>query len=315
VTEPCIQSPDHSRVRRWLRPVTLAAALALAAITAGIPAPRASEERSDSPKLQIIRDVVYGHKDGMALIYDVIKPPDPNGAAIVYVVSGGWVSRWAPPEERASGFKPLLDRGFTMLLVHHGSSPRYTVPEALEDVRRAVRHIRLAASVYEIDRERIGVFGGSAGGQLALMLGLASDPGRASDADPVLRESNRVRAVVAYYPPVDLRGIVGPSRRFPALDFDAELAPTVSPILHVSDDDPPTLLVHGEADRLVPVDNSKRLGAALEAVGVTTETVLIPEADHGFRVAAHRNQASAAMVAWFERHLLSRGRSVEGEAR
>ena len=94
----------------------------------------------------IIPDVVYGHKDGMALTFDVFRPPgEPNGAGILFMVSGGWVSRWTAPADARSGFEPLLNRGFTVFSVRHGSSPRFTVPEAYADVQRAVRFVRLHA--------------------------------------------------------------------------------------------------------------------------------------------------------------------------
>ena len=72
------------------------------------------------------------------------------------------------------------------------------------DVRRAVRFIRQHAGEYGVDPNRIGVFGGSAGGQLALLLGTTADSGDPSASDAVLRESSRVAAVVAYFPPTDL---------------------------------------------------------------------------------------------------------------
>ena len=113
--------------------------------------------------VKIKADVVYGHKDGMALVYDVIQPANANGAAIVYMVSGGWFSRWAPPENRAQQFADILEAGFTVIPVHHGSAPRYKVPEAYADVSRAIRHIKMNAEAFEIDVNRIGVTGGSAG--------------------------------------------------------------------------------------------------------------------------------------------------------
>ena len=69
-------------------------------------------------------DVVYGHKDGMALVYDVITPDNANGAAVVFMVSGGWYSRWSPPASRVEQFSHFLDAGFTLIPVHHGSAPR-----------------------------------------------------------------------------------------------------------------------------------------------------------------------------------------------
>ena len=257
---------------------------------------------SATAQVSVTPDVVYGHKDGMALVYDVFRPEEANGATVMYMVSGGWFSRWQPPARRQRAFQHLLDAGFTMIAVHHGSAPRFKVPDAVADVRRAVRHVRANAAGYGIDPERLGVYGGSAGGHLSLMLGLASDPGDPTAEQPVLRESNRVQAVVAYFPPVDLRGIAGPNERFPALDFDPTLAADISPIAFVSADDPPVLLIHGDADELVPISNSERMNAALTAAKVANEMVVIEGAAHGFRGPA-AERAREESVAFFTAHL------------
>ena len=275
----------------------------------------------------IIPDVVYGHKDGMALTFDVFTPAEPNGVGILNMVSGGWISWWMPPEQARPRYEALLSRGFTVFAVRHGSSPRFKVPEAYADVRRAVRFVRLHADTYGIDPDRLGVYGGSAGGHLSLMVGLASDDGNPTTEDEVLRVSSHVAAVVAYYPPVDLRaratpnehfpatlpdrslffasGVVEPAaaHRFAALDFEDVLSASVSPILHVSPDDPPTLLVHGDADPLVDINNSQLIHEALASKKVTTALVVIEGAGHGFREPAHRERATSALVGWFEEHL------------
>jgi len=163
--------------------------------------------------------------------------------------------------------------------------------------------MRLHADEYGIDPERIGVTGGSAGGHLSLMLGLDADRGMAGSGDPVLRQSNRVAAVVAYYPPVDLRGMTGPNDRFPALEFPARKAADISPLLFVDENDPPVLLIHGDADELVDIDHSERMYDALRKAGVTSEFITIEGGAHGFRGADAR-QAMNARVEWFNRHLL-----------
>lgn len=254
------------------------------------------------PSVDVVPDVVYGHKMGMALTFDVLKPTQPNGAGILYMVSGGWVSRWAPPERTAARLQKLLDAGFTVFAVRHGSSPLFKVPDAVADVRRATRFIHANAATWGVDPERLGVFGGSAGGHLSLMLGLASDEGDASASDPVLKEGDRVAAVVAYFPPVDLTSIVGPNDRFPALDFAKDEAEAISPIFFVSSDDPPTLLVHGDADTLVPLSNSERIYAAFEKADVETNLIVIKGAGHGFR-GKDAEDATEALVAWFQRYL------------
>ena len=118
-------------------------------------------------------------------------------------------------------------------------------------MRRSVRFIRQHAKEYGVDPNRIGVFGGSAGGQLALLLGTTGDSGDPSAADPVLRESSRVAAVVANYPPTDLARW---ATQQPVFKFTEAEAAQFSPIRFVSSGSAPSLIVHGDADTSVPID-------------------------------------------------------------
>ncbi|MHC4401127.1 MAG: prolyl oligopeptidase family serine peptidase [Planctomycetota bacterium] len=256
--------------------------------------------------VQITPDVVYGHKHGMALTFDVFTPEEPNGAGVLFMVSGGWYSRWAPPEQAAGRFGPMLEKGFTVFAVRHGSSPKYVIPEILKDVRRSVRFIRLHAERFGVDPERLGVTGGSAGGHLSLMLGTTADDGDRKAGDEVLRATSRVAAVVAYFPPTDVRPWVDEEssywKNYPALRFDAGQAAACSPVLHVTADDPPTLLIHGDRDKLVPLDHSEKIREEFGKSDVPCELLIIEGAAHGFR-GPDAEQASDATVAWFEKHL------------
>ena len=258
---------------------------------------------------EILPDLVYGHKDGLAMTLDVLKPrAGANGAAVLYMVSGGWVSRWSPPKESADRFQFLLDKGFTVVIVRHGSSPRYQVPDAVADVRQAVRFVRFHAKEWGVDPNRLGVHGGSAGGHLSLMLGMASDAGDPAADELVMRESDRVASIVAYFPPVDLRTMARgavpatPGQRFPALNFEKEKAADISPILFVTPDDPPTLLIHGDADTTVNISHSQRMFQALQENKIKSNFITLPGAGHGFRD-ADAQKAQAALVAWFEETL------------
>ncbi len=254
-------------------------------------------------EVRIQSDVVYGHKDGMALIYDVFYPDTAqNGAAVVYMISGGWFSRWTEPQNRVPGYQYLLDEGYTVFAVHHGSAPRYYVPEAYADVSRALRHIRMHANSYGIDADRLGVTGASAGGHLSLMIGLNADEGDPSAEDPVLQHSNAVAAVVAYFPPVDLRQMTGPNERFPALNFPRERAAGISPVLLADVDDPPVLLIHGDADELVNISHSVAMYEALQQAGVVSGFITIPGAGHGF-VGDDGRRATQARLDWFNKYL------------
>ncbi|HZU98210.1 MAG TPA: alpha/beta hydrolase [Planctomycetota bacterium] len=257
---------------------------------------------------EVVPDVVYGHKDGMALTLDVIRPATPKGGAVLWIQSGGWYSAWMEPSQWVGLCKPYLDRGLTVFIVRHGSAPRYAVPDAVEDVRRAVRFVRLRAKSYQVDPERLAVMGTSAGGQLALMLGTTADEGDPKSPDEVLRQSSRVATVIALYPPTDLRGwTTDPPeaiRKIPALKapltFDPRLEPEVSPLLKVSAKSAPTLLFHGDKDGLVPIDHSKNMQKALEEKGVKTELVVVEGGGHGFTPKQNEEVVAPAVMRWLE---------------
>ena len=257
-------------------------------------------------EVRIKEDVIYGRKDGMALTLDVIQPARANGAGVLWIQSGGWYSVWAPPKLLAAFSKPMLDRGLTVFIVRHGSAPRYNIPEIVPDVRRAVRLVRMKAREFGVEPDRLGVLGGSAGGHLALLLGTTGDEGDKTAKDEVLRHSSRVAAVVALYPPTDIRAWVkGPPdniKRFTALKFDPSKAGDYSPLLKVTDRSAAILLIHGDKDDLVPIEHSRKMYDALQKAKVKSKLLVIEGAAHGFN--AKQNQTVVpAMVDWFVTNL------------
>jgi fermentation-respiration switch protein FrsA (DUF1100 family) len=309
-------------------PVLLAAMVAALAASS---CTRSPEAASGSPmsggSARVTTDVVYGHKDGLALTFDVYHPPDPNGAGVISIVSAGWRSSWetmqqfvATPDglrpmtreeiDAVGGYLPahnymgLLDRGFTVFSVRHGTSPRYAMADIVGDMRRAVRYIRFHAGDYMVDAERLGVWGGSAGGHLSLLLATTAEPGVPGANDAFEREPARVYAAVAYFPPTDLErwGTSAIRGQFPAVDVDATAAAEYSPIRHVSGDDAPSLILHGDLDLLVPIEEGETMYRALQESGVESEFIAIAGSGHGFNQ-DDAVRANAAMVDWFERHL------------
>jgi len=256
-------------------------------------------------------DLVYGHKDGLALTMDVYAPTaEANGAGILFMVSGGWFSRWAPPESLMPLFQPYLDKGFRMFAVRHGSSPRYSIPEAVADVRRAVRFVRKHARDLQVDAERLGVFGMSAGGHLALMLGTTGNDGKADATDDLERISSRVAAVVSLVPPTDLRVCVWDApeslpayRNFPALNLEMEKAGPNSPLVHVTPDDAPALVIMGGKDGLVPAKHGHWIDKAFARANVKHKLVVFPDAGHGLEGTENRAALVREAVAWFDDHL------------
>lgn len=261
---------------------------------------------------KITPDVVYGHKDGLALTYDVLQPPEPNGAAVLWIQSGGWYSSWQSPQNFLVAGKPYLDKGFTLYVVRHGSAPKYNILESAADVRRAVRHVRANAETFGVDPQRLGVTGGSAGGHLTLVLATTGDDGDPKAKDPVLRASSRIAAAVALYPPTDLRTwVVDPPAEIrkhaglkPPLTIDPARSGDVSPVLHVNEQTAPTLLIHGDKDELVPLEHSNNLVTELKKTKVPHRLLVIEGAGHGFSKEQASEVVYPAMVGWFETHLL-----------
>jgi len=290
------------------------------------------EARADGPSYERKEDVVYGRKYGTALTMDVFTPKaGANGKGVVFMASGGFHS--SHDMIQPAFMTPFLDRGYTVFAVVHGSQPRFQVDEIVADVNRAVRFIRAHAAEYGVAPDRLGVFGASAGGHLSLMLGTAGGPGRANAPDPVDRESSRVAAVACFFPPTDWlnfgepgKAMYRPTDHLPpfraAFDYremdeetrlwrpiadDArlrEIARSVSPIAHVSPDDPPTLLIHGDADDLVPLQQSETLAAKLQEAGVPHKLVVRPGAGHGW---PGLDKDLSLFADWFDEHLKAGG--------
>lgn len=279
-------------------------------------------------------DVVYGRKWGMALTMDVFRPKEDqevkqNGAGLILVVSGGFFSDKAAINK---GFvQPFVNRGYTVFAVVHGSQPKFTIPEIVADMNRAVRYIRTNAKDYGVDGERLGVYGGSAGGHLSLMLGTAGKEATKPLRDPVESASSRVQAVACFFPPTDflnygkegevslgtgvLSGFKAP---FEFTEFDAgtkafklitdqkrreEIGKEISPAYHASSDDPPTLIVHGDADLLVPIQQAEIMVKNLKDAGATAELVVKKGAAHGW---GGMEKDLETFADWFDKHLATK---------
>jgi len=277
------------------------------------------------------KEVTYGRKDGMALTM-MVQPPagKSNERAVIWVVSAGWTSDFGWINLFKMLTKPISDRGFTIFYVMHGSQPRYAVPDAVIDLRRAVRFIRMHASEYKIDPANIGISGASAGGHLSLMMGTTGDDGNPSGKDSVDRVSSRVQAVACFFPPADLLNWKWPGdnqvvrrsiKEFQApLDFvewnphtlhytlvtdsvkRTEIGRKISPLYFVTQEAPPTLIAHGDVDKLVPIYQSQMMIEKLKEVNVPCELIIKPGADHGFW--NDMPDYTKKFADWFEKYLI-----------
>src|SRR5262245_20146334 len=287
----------------------------------------AAPGRADEPSFTRTEDVVYGRKAGTALTLDVLAPRrGANKAAVIWVVSGGWFS--THDAIRPDFVAELLGRGYTVFAVVHGSQPTFTIPEIVDDLHRAVRFVRSRAKDYDFDPDRLGITGGSAGGHLSLMQGTAGKEGDPKAKDPVERASSRVQAVACFFPPTDFlnygkpgenalgRGILaGFKAPFDFHERDAKtgtferitdeakilkIGKQISPITHVSADTPPTLIIHGDEDKLVPIQQAETFVAKLKEAGVEAKLVVKPGAGHGW---ADLPKDMELLADWFDRHL------------
>src|SRR5437879_11163177 len=123
-----------------------------------------------------IEDVIYSRKFGTALTLDVFQPEQPNGCGILFMVSGGFFS--SHDGINPGFYRALLERGYTVFAVVHGSQPKFTIPEIEQDIHRAVRFVRHTAAKYGVNPDRLGITGASAGGHLSLTLGPQGGPGQ-----------------------------------------------------------------------------------------------------------------------------------------
>ncbi|MEZ5403164.1 MAG: alpha/beta hydrolase [Bryobacteraceae bacterium] len=267
-------------------------------------------------------NVVYGMFSGAALLLDVHRPATPNGYGIVYISGSGWTAPLAysaaPLKSNGQSLqyaKPLVEAGYTVFTINHRALPRFAYPAAVEDAQRAVRFVRHDAARFGIRPDRIGASGGSSGGHLVSMLGTLDGKGNPDDPDPVERESARVQCVVARAAPTDFfhmrsNGFVpmsipagGEAMRKASREYRTLAA--ASPVTHVSRDDPPFLLMHGDKDESVPFAQSIEFEKALRAAGVTVKLLRVDGAGHGpsFPGATNPPDYLGQMVAWFDQHL------------
>lgn len=272
---------------------------------------------------KIANDIVYGHKDGLALTLDVLTPKDnAKGIGVILVSSGSWKSAKSDVEAEnvrkrnedhwAQG---LLAGGYTLFVVRHGSIPRYRVPEMVKDMNRSVRFVRSIASNYGVDPNQLGITSGSSGGHLSLMAALTGDDGNPNAKDPIERVSSKVQCVVAWFPPTDMinwgvtkgYGIVNAIR--PDLfknmfgkitDLEKQLR-EISPIYFATKDSPPLLLIHGDSDKTVPLQQSNLLEAKYKELGLPVKLIVEPGGGHSYWPGIVDEYKE--VWKWFDQHL------------
>jgi acetyl esterase/lipase len=249
---------------------------------------------------------------GARVAMDIVRPrtaTNEKRPAVVLIHGGGF--RRGTRESYLPVAARLAERGYVAATISYRLAPRHQFPAAVEDVKAAVRFLRANAQRFDIDPERIGAMGGSAGGHLALFLGLTGGVAALEGSGPNLEQSSRVSCVVNYYGPTDFTQSYAKSvdaAEVLPLFLGGDLAHAraahqrSSPLNWVTPDAAPTLSIHGTSDAYVAYEHSVWLTERLLAAGVPAELETISGAGHGFK-GADADRAEQRAFAFLDKYL------------
>lgn len=264
---------------------------------------------------EVEKNVVYCTCD-IPLMMDIYYPPntDKPMPAIIYVHGGGWYSGDKETGIGIYDIAPLVNSGYLVAAINYRLAPRYKFPAQIEDVKCAVRFLRANAVKYNIDPENIGAFGDSAGGHLVSLLGVTADNGLFEKCEINVQESDAVQAVVDLYGPSDLTtnfqvyNSLFLETIFNTTEPDADILKDGSPITYISSDSPPFLIIHGDKDDVVSLQQSQVLFERLTSVGVTASLLIVKNSGHVFTpiggaICPTRTQITDSIVNFFDQYL------------
>lgn len=240
------------------------------------------------------RDLAYrkdGHERQKLDLY-LPEKSDRPAPLIIWIHGGGW--QGGSKENTLPLRQGWVERGYAIASINYRLSGHAVFPAQIEDCKAAIRWLRAHAAQYQIDPTRFGVWGSSAGGHLAALVGTCGNA-KTLDVGEHLDQSSRVQAVCDYYGPTDLLAFVSrpgyenhANSRSPeslllggTVKEKPELARAANPITYISPDDPPFLIVHGDQDPIVPLHQSELLFAALKSAKLSAHFHTIHGAGHG----------------------------------
>jgi acetyl esterase/lipase len=281
-----------------------------------------SAASQDAPFTQR-ENVVYGEAHGIGLLMDIFTPTGKaNGLAVVDVISGSWHSDRGKIRDhmRAQTFDILCRKGYTVFAIRPGSITKFSGPEMLANLNQGIRWVKDHASEFGVDADRLGMMGASAGGHLACLAAVT-----AADAAPSGTKGStattRVKAVAVFFPPTDFLDYGGRVIDANSIDRLSDLVrrlalpagaaaesaeatllkvTQVSPARLVTPQAPPFLLIHGDADPLVPLQQSEVMLAALKKEGVPAELIIKPGGGHPWPTL---HEEVKVIADWFDKQL------------
>lgn len=296
----------------------LAVALALGSLLCASRA-SAADPAGDDRSFRIIEDITYAQVDGEPLRLDLYLPSGVENPPLVVWVHGG---AWRAGSKDNMPLTALVKQGFAVASVDYRLSPVAMFPAQIHDCKAAIRFLRASADKYGFHPKRIGVAGSSAGGHLAALIGVTNDhPKLEGEVGQHNDQSSSVQAIVDYYGPTNFLTILkqstphGLSVRVPALelligghpDKKPDLARFASPVFHVTADDPPLLLIHGDQDPQVPINQSHELHGLYKQRDLPVTFEVVHGGAHGGS-AFFDERRNELVREFFQTHLQGNGR-------
>jgi acetyl esterase/lipase len=257
------------------------------------------------PNVDIEKDVIYASAGERPLRLDVYRPEAPNGAAVLLVHGGGW-SRGSK-DMVAPAATHLAEQGFVVMAQEYRLTGEAPFPANIHDVKRAIRWAKQNAARLGFDPAKLCLEGHSAGAHLVLLAAATPDDVRLAPPEGLGEVSQDVAAVCAIYPPTLFHlGEVRPSgslpaRVLPGADASEASATLASPIEHVTANLPPVMLLHGDADKVVPVSASRRFEERVRAAGGKVDLHIYAGLPHGFANHPEIRPAMMSMIGGFFR--------------
>jgi acetyl esterase/lipase len=251
-------------------------------------------------------NIAYATVEGRTLALDLHLPAAANPPLVVYLHGGAWSAgdKTQYPEFLVAG-------GFAVASVDFRSSRDARFPANVQDIKAAVRFLRAKAREYGYRADRIAISGTSSGGHLAALVGTTNGMAELEGtAGEYIKESSAVQAIISWYGASNFTTILAQSTPFglnvrePALktllggtpEELPALAKLASPVAHVGAGDPPALLMHGNQDRQMPINQTLELEAAYRRAKLPVDTLILDSAGHGDRAFMGGEPAERALA-------------------
>ena len=242
---------------------------------------------------RIVRDIEYASVDGHRLLLDLYLPGKAEEAPLLVWIHGG---AWRSGSKSTVPLTVLSEAGWAIASVDYRLTPVARFPAQVQDIKAAIRFLRAKATEYEFDAKKIVIAGASAGAHLAALVGTTNGLGELEGAVGThLQTSSDVQAIVSFYGASNLTTILDQSTpyglgvRIPALQLllggqpedHTEIAQLASPLFHVDRSDPPLLLIHGDQDPQMPINQSHELQGRYQKLGLPVQFEVVHGAGHG----------------------------------